>query len=290
MRPQQWAKNVFVLMPVVYYELPRAHATGEVEVDKVLGALAGFVCFSLLASSVYILNDIVDVEADRAHPVKKNRPIASGEVTMGAAKIAMAALVALALGGGAFLGWLFLVTLGGYLANNIAYSFGLKRVAYVDVLSIAVGFELRVLAGSFAADVPPSMYLLVVTFVLAAFLGLGKRMHEIVQQEASGTTKTRKVLERYSKSAVQVLLYLTGTFTVLTYIVYTLDPQTRSTFGTDYMVLSSLFMLLGVLRFVQLVRIHPEAESPTEQMLRDPVFVGTALLGAASLVVIVFFT
>jgi len=290
MRPQQWAKNLFVLMPAVYYELPRAHATGEVEVDKVLGALAGFVCFSLLASSVYILNDIVDVEADRAHPVKRNRPIASGEVSMGTAKIAMAALVALALGGGWFLGWLFLVTLGGYLANNIAYSFGIKRVPYVDVLSIAMGFELRVLAGSFAADVPPSTYLLIVTFVLAAFLGLGKRMHEIVQQEASGTTKTRKVLERYSKRAVQVLLYVTGAGTVGTYVVYTLDPSTRDTFGTDYMILSSVFMLIGVLRFVQLVRGHPEAESPTEQLLRDPAFLVTGLLGAASLVLIVFFT
>jgi len=283
-------KNVFVLAPVLYYELPRAAAAGEVNVDKVLGALAGFACFSLLASSVYVLNDIVDVEADRAHPVKKNRPIASGRVSLAAGKIAMAALAISALGGGYFLGWLFLASLGGYIVNNIAYSFGLKRVAYVDVLSIALGFELRVLAGSFAADVPPSTYLLVVTFALAMFLGLGKRMHELVQQEKSGSAKSRAVLASYSKRAVHLLLLTTGGATVVTYVVYTLDPRTRGQFGTDYLVVSGVFMLLGVLRFVWLVRHSPDADSPTEQMLRDVPFIAIGVLAAASLFLIVYLT
>lgn len=290
MRPQQWVKNLFVLAPVVYYELPRAHATGHVDIDKILGALLGFACFSLLASAVYVLNDVVDVEADRAHPVKCNRPIAAGVVSLPAARVAMVALALAAFAAGGLLGWLFVATLAGYVANNVAYSFGVKRIAYVDVLSIALGFELRVLAGSFAADVPPSTYLLIVTFVLAAFLGLGKRMHELVQQEKVGSSKTRKVLERYDKRVVHVLLLATGTATVVTYVVYTLDPSTRAQFGTDYMVVSALFMLAGVLRFVMLVRTHPEVESPTEQMLRDVPFVATGVLGAISLVLIVFFT
>jgi len=288
MRPHQWVKNLFVLAPVVYYELPRVHDTGAVHVDKILGALAGFACFSLLASAVYVLNDIVDVEADRSHPVKKNRPIASGVVSMKAAKLAMVGLAVAALLGGSGIGWLFLATLGGYIVNNIAYSFGLKRIAYVDVLSIAVGFELRVLAGSFAADVPPSHYLLIVTFALAMFLGLGKRMHELVQQEKSGNAKSRKVLEQYNKSAVHALLLVSGVATVGTYVVYTLDPHTRAQFGTDYLIGSAVFMLLGVLRFVQLVRNSPEAESPTEQILRDVPFITIGVLGAASLVAIVY--
>ncbi|MCB9595777.1 MAG: UbiA prenyltransferase family protein [Sandaracinaceae bacterium] len=290
MRPQQWVKNLFVLAPFLYYELPRVHETGTLHVEKLLGALAGFVCFSLLASAVYVLNDVVDVEADRAHPVKRNRPIPAGVVSLAAAKVAMAALALAALGGGYFLGWLFLGSLAGYIVNNVAYSFGLKRLAYVDVLSIAIGFELRVLAGSFAADVPPSHYLLIVTFVLAMFLGLGKRMHELVQQEKVGSSKTREVLARYNKRAVNLLLLATGAGTVGTYVVYSLDPSTRDQFGTDYLVLSSVFVLLGVLRFVQLVRTHPEIESPTEQMLRDVPFIVTGLLGAASLVLIVYFT
>ena len=290
MRPHQWVKNLFVLAPVVYYELPRVHQTGTVNLPRVFGALSGFACFCALASAVYILNDLVDVEADRAHPVKRHRPIASGAVSVGAARIAMVALIVAAFAGGLFVGTAFTATLGGYLLNNIAYSNGLKRVPYVDVLSIAMGFELRVLAGSFAAEVPPSQYLLIVTFLLAGFLGLGKRMHELMQQQAGASKASRSVLQRYNPRAVHALLMITGAATVVTYVVYALDDTTRQTFGTDYMVLSSVFLLIGVLRFVQLVRNHPEAESPTEQMLRDVPFLINGLLAALALVAIVFFT
>jgi 4-hydroxybenzoate polyprenyltransferase len=283
MRPRQWVKNIFVLAPVIFAQ----------ELDDpvvVLGALAGFACFSLLASAVYVLNDLVDVEADRSHPVKKTRPIASGQVSERAAKIAMLVLALVALIGGWFLGPLFFATLLGYLVNNIAYSFGMKRVAYLDVLSIALGFELRVLAGSFAAGVEPSAYLLIVTFVLASFLGLGKRMHELVQQEASGTATSREVLERYSKKVVDVLLWVTGGASVTTYVVYTLDPRTREAFGTDLLAVSSVFLLFGVGRFLQLVRTRPDVESPTEEMLTDVPFIANAVLGAITVIAIIYFT
>jgi len=290
MRPHQWVKNLFVVAPVMYYELPRLAATGVLDVERVIGALVGFACFSLLASSVYVLNDLVDIEADRAHPVKRHRPLASGVVSPASAKVTMVALVAVALGVGATRGGLFLGALGGYLANNVAYSFGMKRVAYLDVLSIALGFELRVLAGSFAADVPPSKYLLIVTFVLAMFLGLGKRMHELVQQERSSSSQSRAVLRRYSKRAVRILMNAFGVATVATYVVYSVDPVTRAQFHTDYLVLSAVFLLVGVVRFTQLVRTQPESEGPTEQMLRDPPFLINGVLAAASLVAIVYFT
>lgn len=281
MRPQQWVKNLFVLAPVVY-------AQELFDLPKVLGALGGFACFCLLASSVYVLNDIVDVEADRAHPVKRNRPIASGEVSVAAARVAMVVLAVLALTGGWLLSPLFLAAALAYVVNNIAYSFGLKRVAYLDVLSIAAGFELRVLAGAYAADVPPSAYLLVVTFLLATFLGLGKRMHELVQQERSGSSSSRAVLQQYSKSLVAVLLWITGGATVGAYVIYTLDPQTRAHFGTDLLVFTSVFALVGVLRFVHLVRNRPDAESPTEEMLRDPPFLITGMLGVVALLAIIY--
>lgn len=290
MRPHQWVKNLFVLAPFLYYELPRFQESGVLHTGKLVSALGGFVCFSLLASSVYVLNDLVDIEADRAHSLKRKRPLASGAVSAASAKVAMAILVAAAFGGGWLLGLWFIAALGGYLTNNIAYSFGMKRVAYLDVLSIALGFELRVLAGSFAADVPPSKYLLIVTFVLAMFLGFGKRMHELVQQERDGSTTSRRVLERYSRKVLHVLLMTFGVATVVTYIVYTLDSATRAQFHTDYLVLSSLFMLIGVVRFTQIVRNDPEAESPTEQMLKDVPFLVTGVLGAISLVLIVYFT
>src|SRR5687768_3137289 len=164
MRPHQWVKNLFVLAPLIFahklFDLPMA-----------LRVLVGFLSFSLLASAVYILNDLADVELDRAHPIKKNRPIPSGALPERTARIACIGLILVALGLGIGLNWAFAGAAFAYLAQNVAYSFGLKRIAYVDVLLIATGFELRVLAGAFAANVPASVYLLVVTFLLACFLG-----------------------------------------------------------------------------------------------------------------------
>lgn len=282
MRPRQWVKNVFVLAPLVF-------AQELFDAPKVLRALAGFACFSLLASAVYLLNDLVDLEADRAHPVKKNRPIASGAVSEVAARITLVGLVIAALAGGYLLDAWMALALGAYLVLNIAYSFGLKRVAYLDVLCIAAGFELRVLAGAYAVPVPPSHYLLLVTILLATFLGLGKRMHELVQQEASGSSESRKVLKHYNKGLVTALMALTGTATTATYIVYTLDPHTRAQFGTDYLVASSVFLVFGVWRFLYLVRNRPNAESPTEEMLRDKPFLANGVLAAIALVAIIYF-
>ncbi|NOY93174.1 MAG: UbiA prenyltransferase family protein [Deltaproteobacteria bacterium] len=269
MRPHQWVKNLFVLAPLIF-----AKELGTL--GPALRTAAAFGLFCLASSTVYILNDLADIEADRAHPVKRNRPLASGQVPTGVARGVGLALAALVLTGSAFLGsWVF-ASIGGYLALNLAYTFGLKRVAYVDVLSITAGFELRVLAGTFAAHVPPTLYLLVVTFLLATFLGFGKRMHELVQGE--GASKQRAVLARYDRRTLLTLLYTTGLATVGTYVVYTLDPSNRVAFGTDYLLLSAPMPLFGVLRFLHLVRRHPEVESPTEEMLKDKPFLANLAL------------
>jgi decaprenyl-phosphate phosphoribosyltransferase len=282
LRPHQWVKNLFVLFPVVF-------AQELFDQRIVFGAVAGFACFCGLTSSVYLLNDLVDVESDRAHPVKKNRPIASGQLGERTAAVVMIVLALAALSAAFFLNPLFLAAAGGYLANNIAYSLGLKRLPYIDVLSITAGFELRVLAGAYAADVPPSAYLLLETFLLATFLGFGKRLHELVQQERTGSTGSRKVLSSYSKRAVTVLLWITGIATVTVYVVYSLDPHTRHELGTDFLVISSAFALFGVLRFVHLLRSRPDAESPTEEMLKDVPFVANALLWVGAVVAIIYF-
>ena len=282
MRPHQWVKNVFVLAPVVF-------AQELFDTQKVLGALAGFACFSLLASAVYVLNDLVDIEADRAHPTKKNRPIASGKVSVGAGRAAMVVLALAALAGGWFVSPWFLAALLGYVVNNIAYSFGLKRLAYIDVLSIVLGFELRVLAGSFAADVPPSAYLLVVTFLLALFLGLGKRMHELEQQERSGSATSRAVLQNYDARVVRVLLWIAGGAFVATYVVYTLDPSTAEAFGTPWLPVTSVFTLFAILRFMRLVRGKEGSDSPTEEMLKDIPFFANGIAWAITVVVIIYF-
>jgi 4-hydroxybenzoate polyprenyltransferase len=275
MRPHQWVKNLFVIAPLVF-------AKGLMHEAMVLRTLAGFALFCLAASSIYVLNDLADAPADRAHPKKSKRPIASGQVPIPVARGATIGLAAIAVSGAALINAAFAAVIVGYLVLNVAYTFRLKRVAYVDVLCITTGFELRVLGGTFAAEVHPTAYLLLVTFLLATFLGLGKRMHELIQ--GANAAKQRTVLERYDPATLRFLLYLFGVATVCTYLVYTLDAHTRGFFGTDYLAATTPFALIGVLRFLHLVQNRPESESPTEEMLRDKIFL--ANLGVFTLVVV----
>lgn len=289
MRPHQWVKNLVVLAPLVF-------ARELFDVHSALRAAAGFALFCVLAGTVYVLNDLVDVAADREHPTKKDRPIASGRVTESQAKVALVVLAVVAIGGGMALGWPFLLAALGYLALNLAYSFKLKQIAYVDVLCITGGFELRVLGGSFAAQVPPSAYLLIVIFLAATFLGLGKRAHELAAMEERGNktgakkSATRAVLGAYDPRVLTPLLYTTGTATVITYVVYTLDPHTMEAFGTQWLVVTALFTLFGVLRFTHLVRRKADAESPTDAMLKDPAFLLNLLSWALCVLLVIYFT
>lgn len=279
-RPHQWVKNLFVVAPLVF-------AKGLDDVDMVVRSIAAFFCFSFAASAIYILNDLADVENDRLHPSKKNRPIASGLVSVSAARGFMTVLALAALGGSVVLSVYSAATIAGYLALNVAYTYGLKRVPYVDVLCIATGFELRVLCGTFALGVPPTGYLLVVTFLLSCFLGFGKRMHELKMENAASQ---RAVLAKYSSKTVMVLLQLTALATTGTYVVYTLDPANRAFFGTDYLAVTIVFTEFGVIRFLDMVKDSARDESPTEQMLKDwPFLVNLALWAIAVVVVIYFF-
>lgn len=289
MRPHQWVKNLVVLAPLVFarelFDLRAAWRAG-----------AAFLVFCLLAGTVYMLNDLVDVAADREHPTKKKRPIASGAVSESQAKVALAILAVLALSGGVALGVQFLLAALGYLVLNLAYSFKLKQIAYVDLLCIAGGFELRVLGGSFAAEVPPSWYLLIVIFLGASFLGLGKRAHELAAMEEraaqTGTTMaaTRVVLGAYDLRVLTPLLYVMGTATVITYIVYTLDPHTMEAFGTRWLAPTAFFTLFGVLRFTHLVRRKSNAESPTDAMLKDAPFLLNIGAWAVCVLLVIYFT
>ena len=200
-------------------------------------------------------------------------------------------VAALALVGSALLNWAAFATIASYLVLQIAYTFKLKKIAYVDVLCIAAGFELRVLCGSFALDVQPSIYLLVVTLLLSSFLGFGKRMHELRQTDGSEVAeKQRFALTRYSERTLVALLQLTALATTGTYVVYTLDPDTRAFFGTDYLAATIVFTEFGVLRFLDLVRNKSDADSPTEQMLKDWPFLLNLVLWAVAVVAVLYVT
>ena len=268
-RPHQWVKNVFVLAPVVFAK--------EIFDAKLLeNATSAFFVFCLLAGAVYAMNDLADIEADRKHPVKKHRPIASGRVPVSVARALAAVLVLGSLSWAFKLQPAFAVVAAVYFAQNVAYSFKLKHVAYLDVGFIAAGFVLRVMGGGYATQTPVSSYLLVCTALLALFLGFGKRRHEL-SAAAGKASLQRAALEQYTERGLDVALAVTGLATVATYLVYTLDPRTEAFFRTNNLWSSSIFVLLGVGRFLQLVKSRPKSESPTQEMLRDGPFVAIVL-------------
>jgi 4-hydroxybenzoate polyprenyltransferase len=277
MRPHQWVKNAFVLAPVVFAK----HLTAPTLIIKALGA---FFIFCLLAGAVYTLNDLVDAPADRVHPVKRFRPIASGRVPVPVAKAMIVVLVLVALGGAAFGPWAFFAVALGYFAQNVAYSFVLKRVAYLDVGFIALGFVLRVLAGGYATRTPVSGYMIACTALLALFLGFGKRRHELASANAA---KQRAALEAYSPRTLTIALAITGFASVANYLAYTLDAKTIEFFHTPWLWVTTIHPLFGVLRFLQLVVSRPKAESPTQEMLRDVPFVLNVVLWLGEVLVFV---
>ena len=269
LRLHQWVKNLFVVAPAVF-----ARRLDEPRV--LLEAAFAFLCFGFASSAVYLFNDLRDVAADRLHPVKRHRPIASGQLSEQLAARASVVLATLAVLGAAVLRPAFGAVVGGYLLLNVLYTLWTKRVPYLDVLSIALGFELRVLGGAMAVDVPPSGYLLGVTFLLASFLGFGKRLHELGQAERAAAQ--REVLGAYSRRWLEGLLWATSLATVVTYLVYTLDPHTAASLGTGELWITVPLAAFGILRFVVLLRRREQAESPTEAMLRDVPFVANLML------------
>jgi 4-hydroxybenzoate polyprenyltransferase len=290
LRPHQWVKNLFVLAPMFFHrDVLLATSAGPALNLAVTGrALAATLVFCLLAGAVYTMNDLVDVEVDRVHPVKRFRPIASGAVPEPLAKSIAAVLVVLALGGAAALSIGVAVTAAAYFAQNLAYSFKLKHVPFLDVSLISLGFVLRVLAGGFATQVRVSVYMIACTGLLALFLGFGKRRHEITTANAG---KQRASLERYSPKALDAALAITGLATAACYVAYTLDDTTRAFFQSDALWLTSPFVLFGIFRFLHLVGGEGDekrADSPTEEMLKDVPFVLNLVLWIVAVVAIVY--
>lgn len=279
LRPGQWVKNLFVFAPVVFSRnLGEPHGT--------LRSAAATLIFCLLSGSVYAINDIMDAEKDRAHPTKRNRPVASGALPARAASAVAVGLIAASIAGASVLGIGFSLAASGYLLLNLAYSAVLKEVVFVDVLCIASGFVLRVVGGSLAAEVRPSAWLLACTFLLALYLALGKRLHELASAGAQAAER-RPVLRRYRPAAVRALMMATGAATAAAYLAYTLAPHTRAFFGTWLLVATVPFPAFGLYRFARLVDRDARGDSPTDAMLRDaPFALNVALWGVAVIAIL----
>ncbi len=274
LRPKQWFKNVFVAVPLVF-------AQRLLDGPSALRTVAAMALFSLLSGCVYVLNDLLDVEQDKIHPHKRNRPIPSGRLPTWAAW----SFLAVAAPGGIALGWWlaprFGAVLASYFALNVAYSLYLKQIPFLDVLLIAGFFILRVLAGAYAIDAPPSPWLIVCTFLLATFLAIGKRAHELASSPEAG--RQRSVLRRYDLATLRWTMRALAVLTAVVYLAYTRSPHTVQTFGTTALIWTTPFPVFGILRFIHLVTDRHQAESPTEEMLKDIPFM--ANLGLYTLVV-----
>lgn len=264
LRPRQWIKNLFVAVPLMFGQKLN-------DPTSLMITAGAFALFCLISGCVYILNDLVDIEKDRAHPKKRNRPIPSGRLPPQVARTFAVVAVPLALGIGYFLEPAYAVTLGTYFGLNLAYSFRLKNVAYLDVLLIATGFILRVLAGAFALELPPSPWLLACTGLLAMFLGFGKRAHELGSSGESAS-KQRSALAKYNPDALRWILHTLAVITVVVYVFYTRSEHVLEFFHTDKLAYTVIFPIIGILRFIHLATTRHDAESPTEEMLKDPLF------------------
>lgn len=270
-RPHQWLKNIFVFTPLFFSR----HAT---DWHYALPCLLAFLAFCAAASGVYCFNDMHDAEADRRHPVKRLRPIASGAVSKTAARITTAAawLLACALvATGRFLEWQqqkgLAITLLAYIVMNIAYCVKLKQIALLDVFIVATGFVLRIIAGGFATGIVLSHWIVLTTFLLALFLSMAKRRDDVTVFEASGV-KARKNVERYNSAFLCSAIAVLGGITVVCYILYTVSFDVQERIGSHhghYLYATSVFVLAGILRYMQLTMVESKSGSPTEVLLHD---------------------
>ncbi len=279
LRPHQWVKNVFVLAPLVF-----ARVLDQPEYAW-RGAVA-FVAFCCVASAVYLFNDYRDREKDRLHPIKRNRPIASGKVSTGSAAIMAAVLIAIAFGLSTLLPRPFLWVLGSYLALNTAYTLWLKQLVILDVMSVAFCYLLRVQAGAAAIEVEVSNWLLLCTGALALFLAFSKRRHELMlMAEKSGS---REVLSHYGATFLDQMINVVTTSSLLGYVLYTVDETTVLKFGTDRLVLTTPFVLFGIFRYLYLIYQKTSDRNPTEALVKDLPFVINMVLWAVAVLAILY--
>ena len=279
LRPEQWTKNLIVFAALIFGQrLFDPAAVGR--------SLAAFFIFCALSGVVYLLNDLSDREADRLHPVKRLRPIAAGEVSPTLALIVAALLAAGAVAGAFFLrpafGWIAVA----YLGMFAAYSRTLKHIVILDVLTIAIGFVLRAAAGAAAIDVPMSQWLLVCTILLALFLGLSKRRHELTLL-ADAAVGHRKILEEYNPYLLDQMIGVVTASTLVAYVIYCTSPETTQRFHTTNLVLTTPFPIYGIFRYLYLVH-QKGVGSPSEVLLNDRPLVVCIALWALAVIAIIY--
>lgn len=264
LRPKQWMKNFFVMLPLFF--------GGELFNGKALlaGAIT-FLAYSFAASSIYCFNDIHDVDDDRRHPVKRLRPIASGAVSVSVAYVLMFICFALSMLS-MFLLPDYALQTGGilllYWLLNLAYCARLKQYAIIDVCIVAFGFVLRLLAGGFATHIPLSKWIVLMTFLITLFMSFAKRRDDVIRMERTGEAPRKNTI-RYNLTFINQAITITASVTLVCYIMYTVSPEVIQNFQTDYLYLTTIFVLVGLLRYIQLTVVDQKSGDPTKVLLKD---------------------
>ena len=280
LRPEQWPKNLLVLAGVVF-------GGRLLEPSAVAIAAAALAIFCALSGAVYLFNDVADRDADQKHPLKRERPIASGQLPTTSAVGTGVVLTAGGIAGAFSIGTEFGTIAATYVAALVLYSVALKHVVILDVLMIAAGFVLRAIAGAVAVDVPIGHWLLVCTTLLALFLALSKRRHELVLL-ADGATEHRRILEEYSPYLLDQMIGVVTSSTLIAYTVYATSPDTAARLGTGKLGLTIPFVLYGIFRYLYLVHQKRGGGSPAAMLLNDRPLLGCVALWAASVIALLY--
>lgn len=283
---EQWVKNLFVFAPLFF--------SGNItNVELLIKSVIAFVIFSVTASSIYIINDYSDIESDKKHPQKKDRPLASGVISKNLAKVLLLILIIIVVllifvfrsYFSANL-WKFVAIIGTYFTMNLAYTFKLKHVAIVDVCIIAIGFVLRVLAGGYATGILISQWAILLTFVLALVLAIGKRRGELINAQVSG--KTRKALDGYNVQFADIALSISCALAIVCYLMFTLSPEVQQRFHSRVFY-SVFFVVFAFLRYLQQTLVYNKTESPTKIIYKDRYIQVTLILWLATFLLQIYF-
>ncbi len=279
LRPQQWIKNLFIFAPIIF-------SRHFLERPLVLKTAAAFAAFCLVSSAHYIFNDIRDLEEDRRHPIKSKRPLAAGRLKKGPAVAALLVLAVAGLGGAAALSLPFFYISLGYLALQVLYSVKLKHVVILDIFVVAAGFVIRVVAGGLVIGVTISSWLLICTMLLALFLAMSKRRHELVLLEGEAENH-RPILKEYTTYLLDQMISVVTASTLVAYCLYTISEDTVARFGTKNLILTVPFVLYGIFRYLYLVHQKEEGGSPEHLILKDkPLLIDIFLWVASALLIL----
>ncbi|MFT4847500.1 MAG: decaprenyl-phosphate phosphoribosyltransferase [Parvicella sp.] len=280
-RVKHWVKNLFLFIPLFF--------AGEVlNTSYYIPLILGFFAFGLVASSIYILNDLQDIENDKIHPKKKFRPLAAGTISKKVGITAIPILLIIGFSIAYFVSFKFSFVLAVYFILNIAYTFGFKKIAILDIIIVSIGFVIRIKAGSIITLVPLSQWIIIMVFLLALFLAIAKRRDDLIIKESLGTD-VRAASKKYSLEYLNTALSLISGVIIVAYLMYTLSPEVIERMGTYRLFYTSLFVIAGILRYLQLALVENNTGSPTSLLYKDRFIQGVIILWVLSFYLLIYF-